>query len=257
MKVQGQIRLYQSSLIDQNIFWHGFPERTGGVSSDERSSLNLSHRWGDSPENIQRNRELVAEHAGFRFEDLVVTKHVHGTDVWRIEQEVSDEQTFDGLVSATPAKVLGAFAADCVPLIFADERARVCGAAHAGWRGTVGRVAVNVANEMLRAGAKIEDIKVALGPCIGPCCFEVGDDVVEPFVKAFPNAEGLVVDGPKKKHINLRVAQRLQLEEIGIRPANIDDTPPCTMCFADRFFSYRRDGQAGGVHMGYIGLKAS
>tara|TARA_R110002096_G_scaffold44526_13_gene120471 strand:- start:41553 stop:42323 length:771 start_codon:yes stop_codon:yes gene_type:complete len=255
MEVSGEIRLYQSALIDTSIFWHGFPERTGGVSSGERLSLNLGHRWGDDPANIQRNRELVCEHGGFAFDDLTVTKHVHGTRVWTVGEELLDPPEFDGLVSAEAGKVLGAFAADCIPLVFADAEAKVCGAAHAGWRGTVGRVAVNVVHAMVKAGASIEHIKVALGPSIGPCCFEVGLELVEEFNKAFPNAEGLVVDGPVKEHINLRVATRIQLEEIGIRPENIDDAPPCTMCHAERFFSYRRDGQAGGVHMGYIGVR--
>ena len=256
MGTRGEIKIYRSKLIDQGVFWHGFPERTGGVSTQERSSLNLGHRWGDDPENIQRNRELVAEQGGFRVEDLVVTKHVHGTDVWRVGEAAGEEQTFDGLVSTVPGKVLGAFAADCVPLVFADEGARVCGAAHAGWRGTVGRVAVNVVREMIRAGAAAESIKVVLGPSIGPCCFEVGGEVVAEFESAFPGTGSLVIDGPKKKHIDLRVASRVQLEEVGILPGNIDDAPPCTMCHSDRFFSYRRDGKAGGVHMGYIGLRS-
>jgi len=255
MEVSGTIRLYQSPLIDSSVFWHGFPERTGGVSTEERSSLNLGHRWGDSPENIQRNRELVAKHAGFAFEDLLVTKHVHGNRVWTVGEELPNPPEFDGLVSAVAGKVLGAFAADCVPLVFADAEAGVCGAAHAGWRGTVGRVAVNVVHGMVAAGASIEQIVVVLGPSIGPCCFEVGSEVVKEFTDAFPGAAGLVVDGPVKEHINLRVATRVQLGEIGIVPENIDDTPPCTKCHSDRFFSYRRDGQAGGVHMGYIGVK--
>lgn len=255
MEVTGEIRLYQSTLIDSSMFWHGFPERTGGVSTGERLSLNLGHRWGDDPANIQRNRELVCEHGGFPFADLTVTKHVHGTRVWTVGEELPDPPEFDGLVSAAPGKVLGAFAADCIPLVFADASAKVCGAAHAGWRGTVGRVAVNVVHAMVRAGASIDTIKVALGPSIGPCCFEVGHELVEEFERAFPNTAGLVVDGPVKEHINLRVATRVQLEEIGVLPENIDDAPPCTMCHPDRFFSYRRDGQAGGVHMGYIGVR--
>ena len=94
-----------------------------------------------------------------------------------------------------------------------------------------------------------------LGPHIGPCCFEVGDEVVAAFESAFPEADGLVVDGPIKKHVDMRVATRVQLEEVGVKPAHIDDSPPCTKCHPDRFFSYRRDGQAGGVHMGYIGIR--
>ena len=255
MEVQGEIKLYQSDLIDESIFWHGFPERWGGVSTEERSSLNLGHRWGDDPANIQRNRELVCEHGGFLFENLVVTKHVHGTEVWTLGDRLPDPPEFDGMVANEPGKVLGAFAADCIPLVFADPEARICGAAHAGWRGTVGRVAVNVVKAMVKLGARAENIRVVLGPHIGPCCLEVGSEVVEEFQKAFPGAEGLIVAGPVKEHIDLRVATRVQLEEAGVTSAHIDDTLPGTKCHADRFFSYRRDGQAGGVHMGYIGLK--
>ena len=255
MEAQGEIRLYQSSLIDDAIFWHGFPERTGGVSTGERLSLNLGHRWGDDPANIQRNRELVAEHAGFAIESLVVTKHVHGNRVWTVGDALPDPPEFDGMVSAEPGKVLGAFAADCIPLVFADAEARICGAAHAGWRGTVGRVAANVVQSMVVAGATVESICVALGPSIGPCCFEVGAEVANEFRESFPGAQGLIVQGPAKEHVDLRVATRAQLEDVGVLAKNIDDTPPCTQCHPDRFFSYRRDGQAGGVHMGYIGVK--
>lgn len=256
MEVQGEIRLYKSALIDEGTFWHGFPERTGGVSSGERLSLNLGHRWGDEPANIERNRQLVAEHGGFLFENLVVTKHVHGTKVWTLGEPLPKPPEFDGMVSTEPGKVLGAFAADCIPLVFADPRARVCGAAHAGWRGTVGRVAVHVIDAMVKAGASANQIRVVLGPHIGPCCFEVGSEVVDEFRKAFPGAEGLVVLGPVKEHVDLRVATRVQLEEVGVASAHIDDTPPCTKCHPKRFFSYRRDGQAGGVHMGYIGIRS-
>ena len=255
MEVSGQIRLYQSDLIDSSVFWHGFPERTGGVSTGKRLSLNMAHRWGDDPANIQRNRERVAEHAGFAFDDLVVTQHVHGTRVWTVGEELPDPAEFDGLVSAAPGKVLGAFAADCVPIVFADPDAKICGAAHAGWRGTVGKVAVNVVEAMVKAGASKERIRVVLGPSIGACCFEVGPELVEEFTAAFPGVPGLVVPGPVKDHIDLRVATRFQLEQIGVDPKHIDDTPPCTKCHAERFFSYRRDGQAGGVHMGYIGVR--
>jgi hypothetical protein len=103
MEVSGQIHLYQSDLIDSSVFWHGFPERTGGISTGERLSLNLGHRWGDDPPNIQRNRELVAEHGGFAFSDLLVTKHVHGTKVWTVGDLLPDLPEFDGLVRSTCA----------------------------------------------------------------------------------------------------------------------------------------------------------
>jgi YfiH family protein len=214
-------------------------------------------RWGDDTNAVAENRRLLAEHEGFSIDDLVLTRHVHGTSVWTVGDDLPDPPEFDGLVSDRPGPVLGAFAADCLPLLFADPDAAVCGAAHAGWRGTVAKVAVNVVSRMRERGSRPESIRVALGPSIGPCCFEVGPEVVSEFQAAFPDLPGLIVRGTRKDHVDLRRATRAQLEAIGVRPEHIDDTPPCTRCEGERFFSYRRDGQEGGVHMGFIGLRQS
>lgn len=249
------LRVLRCSLIADDLFVHGFPERTGGVSTGLRSSLNLGRRWGDDAAAVDRNRRLLAEHAGFDIDKLVATRHVHGTSVWRVGEPLADSAEFDGLVSDAPGVVLGAFAADCVPIVFADPDARVCGACHAGWRGTVAGVARNVVARMEELGASPAAIRVALGPCIGPCCFEVGPEVVAEFEAAFPGADGIVVPGPRKQHVDLRRALRRQLEAAGVTPVHIDDRPPCTRCESERFFSYRRDGREGGVHMGFIGLR--
>ena len=256
MQPVDDIRLYTSDLIDPDLFLHGFPERTGGVSPGARKSLNLGYRWGDEARNVDRNRELVAEHGGFSVADLVVTRHVHGTDVYRVGEPLPEDAQFDGLVSDKPGAVLGAFAADCIPIAFADPVARNCGAAHSGWRGTVDGVAANVVARLVELGSQPGDIRVALGPCIGPCCYEVGPEVVEVFVdRVGADVPGLIVQGPNKEHLDLRVATRTLLERAGVKSEHIDDTPPCTKCQPDRFFSYRRDGRAGGCHMGYIGLR--
>ncbi|HEX8109912.1 MAG TPA: polyphenol oxidase family protein, partial [Kofleriaceae bacterium] len=131
---------------------------------------------------------------------------------------------------------------------------RVCGAAHAGWRGTVAGIARNMVAAMQALGACADRIRVALGPSIGPCCFEVGPEVVAAFRGALGDVPGLVVAGPHKDHIDLRVASRTILERAGVAPDHIDDRPPCTRCEPERFFSYRRDGRAGGIHMSFIGL---
>src|SRR5512138_2112508 len=141
---QAQIRLHRSSVIPAQGFLHGFPERVGGVSTGLRSSLNLGARWGDDRENVDRNRRLLAAHAGYDPEQLVATRHVHGTSVWRIGEPLAADAEFDGLVCDRPGPVLGAFAADCIPMLFADPVARVIGSAHAGWRGTVNGIAANV-----------------------------------------------------------------------------------------------------------------
>ena len=248
------LRLHRSSVIPADGFTHGFPERTGGVSTGPRSSLNLGARWGDDKANVAANRRLLAEHAGYDPAKLVATRHVHGTNVWRFGEPLADDAEFDGLVCNEVGPVLGAFAADCIPILFAEPTARVVGAAHAGWRGTVGGVAANVIDRMRELGAAPERVRVALGPSIGACCFEVGPEVVDEFTAAFGEVPGMIVDGPNKQHIDLRVASRALLEKAGVRPEHIDDRPPCTRCEGDRFFSYRRDGREGGVHMAFIGL---
>jgi YfiH family protein len=249
------IRTLTSPLINPGIFVHGFPERTGGVSTGARSSLNLGSRWGDDPDLVAENRRRLAAAAGFDPDSLVVTKHVHGTTVWRVGEPLPDPPEFDGLVSDAPGTILGAFAADCIPLLFADPIARVCGAAHAGWRGTVARVAVRVLERLVELAARPADVRVALGPSIGPCCFEVGPEVTTQFTASFPAISGLVVAGPRRDHIDLRRAIRVQLEAAGVRPEHVDDRPPCTRCHPERFFSYRRDGAQTGVHMGFIGIR--
>jgi YfiH family protein len=250
------IRLYRSRLIDESLFVHGFPERTGGVSQGLRRSLNMGVRWGDDRAAVETNRKLVAAHAGFDPALLVATKHVHGNAVWRVGEPLPEPAEFDGLVSDRPGTVLGAFAADCIPLVFADPVARVCGAAHAGWRGTLSGVAANVVARMSELGSEPRHVRVALGPSIGPCCFEVGAEVVEEFRAVFGDLDRMVVSGPRRDHIDLRVAMRAGLERAGVQSEHIDAEPPCTMCQPDRFFSYRRDGREGGMHMGFIGLRA-
>ena len=249
------IRIYRSPILPTDRFVHGFPERTGGVSVGARASLNLGYRWGDDRAAVDTNRQRLADHVGFALSDLQVTKHVHGTAVWRVGEPLPEPAEFDGLVCDRPGPVLGAFAADCIPMLLADPRTGVVGACHAGWRGTVGSVAANVIVRMRECGAAPADVRVALGPSIGPCCFEVGPEVVAEFRARFGALPGLVVAGPHKDHLDLRVATRQVLALAGVDEAHVDAAPPCTKCEPARFFSYRRDGQAGGVHMGFIGQR--
>jgi YfiH family protein len=250
------IRVLRSPVIPDG-FIHGFPERTGGVSTGARASLNLGMRWGDDRGAVEANRARLAAHAGYDPGQLQIMRHVHGTNVWRVGEPLPDPAEFDALVCDRPGPVLGAFAADCVPLLFAEPDAKVCGAAHAGWRGAVGGVAERVVERMRELGARPDRVRVALGPSIGPCCFEVGAEVVSAFRERFGEVPGMVVAGPRKDHVDLRVALVASLAAAGVRREQVDAAPPCTKCEATRFFSYRRDGTEGGVHMAFIGLGGS
>lgn len=267
------IRLHVSAVLselgDQII--HGFPERSGGVSTGLRASLNLGTRWGDDPGNVEENRRRLAEFAGYPPDALVAMRHVHGTAVWSVGEPIGASAEFDGLVCDRPGSVLGAFSADCVPILYADPIAKVIGAAHAGWRGAIGAamsagseparsalgksIASNVIGRMVERGAAAERIRVALGPSIGPCCFEVGSEVAEQFRTALGDVPGLVIAGDHRPHVNLRVALRTVLLRAGVRSDHIDDSPPCTKCNPHRFFSYRRDGMDGGIHMAVISIR--
>jgi YfiH family protein len=252
-----RVHILTSEVMPREGFVHGFPDRWGGVSTGKRASLNLGYRWGDDPENVAENRRRVAAAAGYDPARLQVTKHVHGTRVWVVGDPAPDPPEFDVLATDRAGDVLGAFAADCLPILFADPVARACAAAHAGWRGTAAGVAPIAVRALAdRFGSRAADVRVALGPSIGPCCFEVGDEVVDAFRAALGDVPGMIADGPRKKHIDLRVATRVQLERAGVRPELIDDRPPCTRCRGDRFFSFRRDGLEGGVHMGFVGVVA-
>jgi polyphenol oxidase len=250
------ICLYRSPVLPDAGFVHGFPHRTGGVSTGARASLNLGAKWGDDPRNVAENLRRVAAHVGYDPSALQIMRHAHGIAVWQVGTALPEPPEFDGMVCGLPGPVLAAFAADCIPLLLADPVARVCGAAHSGWRGTVGGIAGIMVERTAALGSRPADLRAALGPSIGPCCFEVGPEVVSAFRAAFGELPGMVVAGPHKDHIDLRVVTRHILERAGVAPEHIDSTPPCTRC-DERFFSYRRDGQAGGVLMGFIGLIAT
>jgi YfiH family protein len=149
------------------------------------------------------------------------------------------------------------FVADCIPAVIADPRTGAFAAVHAGWRGTVAGVlpaAVSALGEHF--GARAADLRVALGPAIGPCCFEVGPEVVAEFEARLPGAReaGVIVDGAGggKPRIDLKRANRVLLERAGVAPAAIDAGDECTSSDRSRFYSFRRDRGATGQHLGFI-----
>jgi YfiH family protein len=244
------VPLLVSAVIDEP-FRHGFTTRAGGVSSGGFASLNLGMKWGDARENVLENRRrlLVASGAA----SLHFASQVHGARVVRVgagqEPRATAAEQADAVCTGEASVAVGVFVADCVPLLIADPRSGACAAVHAGWRGTVADVAgATVAALAGWFGARPADLRVAMGPSIGPCCFEVGPEVAEAFVRVLPDAAGVVVPRPlAKPHVDLRLANRRLLERAGVPSAQIDADAPCTRCDpADRFYSFRRDGASTG-----------
>jgi YfiH family protein len=244
-------------------FRHGFTTRAGGVSAPPFDSLNLGGKWGDAAESVLENRRRVLAAAGVGPDAFFVARQVHGAAVARVRAGDRPDDVArlaaDALITDVAGAALAVFVADCIPALIADPRTGACAAVHAGWRGTVAGVlpaAVRALADQL--GARPADLRVALGPAIGPCCFEVGPEVVAAVEAAVPGARaaGVIVEPaaarPRKPHVDLKRANRVQLERAGVAPGAIDDPPLCTSCDRARFFSYRRDRGTTGQHLGFV-----
>ena len=240
-------------------FHHGFTSRAGGVSAPPFDSLNLGLKWGDARENVLENRRRLL--AATRASVLYLAAQVHGARIVHVRagddpQQIAREQA-DGVCSDVPGIAVGVYVADCVPALFADSRTGAYAAVHAGWRGTIAGVLPAAVSALAGAfGANPAALRVALGPAIGPCCFEVGPEVAAAFEAALPGG-GTVLTAPgRKPHVDLRRAQRLQLAAAGIPADAVEAVDACTKCDpAGRFYSYRRDADRTGQHVGFIGLR--
>lgn len=232
---------------------HCFTTRFGGVSEGYLSSLNLGIHRGDDPRNVVKNYEILGEAIGFDIHDLVFTRQTH-TDIVRVVdaqnrgegllREVEPE--CDALVTNTPGLVLAAFTADCTPILLHDSVTGAVGAVHAGWRGTVADIAGNAVRAMVREfGSRPEDIRAAIGPNIGVCCFETHADVPNA-VRALlgEEAEAFIVPAGEKFRVDLKGVNAALLRRAGVR--NIEISTDCTACRPDRFWSHRRVGNDRG-----------
>ena len=243
---------------------HGFTTRRGGVSKGYLESLNLGIHRGDDPENVLKNYQIIGNALGFDPEDVVMTHQTHTDIVRRVGRGNRGEGLFrpvpcdcDGLVTDEPNVVLAVFSADCVPILLCDPVRRAVGAVHAGWRGTAAGIVRN-AVEMMRAefGCEPGNIRAAVGPCIGPCCFETGPEVPAAMTAALGSAaEALCRPAGDKYYVNLKELNRLWLSALGVTA--IDISPDCTHCRPDRFWSHRTTGFDRGAQAAMIGLGES
>ena len=245
------------SLLMPAGFCHGFTTRAGGVSAPPFDSLNLGWKWGDAPANVAENHRRLLAASGAA--SLLRVSQVHGVRILRVRRSddpatVAGEKA-DGLCTDAPGVGLSVHVADCTPMLIACARTGACAALHAGWRGTVsGMARAGVEALISHFGCRPADLHVALGPCIGPCCFEVGGEVEEAFTAAMARESGVIVRASgRKPRIDLRAFQALQLVDAGVLRENIDATTDCTLCDPlGRFFSYRGAGRATGQSVGFI-----
>jgi purine-nucleoside/S-methyl-5'-thioadenosine phosphorylase / adenosine deaminase len=244
--------------------------------------LNLGYARWDRRATVEGNRRRFLEALGARGVQLVTLRQVHSAIVHVLAAAPGKPPGGDALVSAAPGLMLAVEMADCVPILLADARRRVVAAVHAGWRGTLARVAEKVLGRLrMDFGTDPADVVAAIGPAIGPCCYEVGPEVVQAYLGQFagakewfaePLAEKVNPDGSapfdwlkreppgherpeSRPHLDLLAANHSQLMAGGVSREKIFPARVCTACHRDWLFSYRRDGPATGRMMAVIGLR--
>ncbi|GBF33268.1 hypothetical protein DCCM_2367 [Desulfocucumis palustris] len=214
----------------------------------------MAFHVGDRDEAVLENRRLMCRALGAEPGDMVAGKQVHGTEICRVtgrhrgkgarslESAIPDT---DGLVTAEPGILLSSYYADCVPVMLLDPVKKAVGLAHAGWKGTAGRIAAKAVQTLRECfGTDPGDCLAVVGPSIGPCCYEIDSPVLEQFKKSYENwPEMLRRTAPDRWKLNLWLANRRVLEEAGLKENNILEAGLCTACHRDLFFSYR--GQSG------------
>jgi YfiH family protein len=249
-----------------SVVWYGFPElerqagvvaavgaRHGGTSSGGFTSLNQSYSVGDDAESVAENQRRFAEAISLANRCTVTTSQVHQTDVACADDVLAESPgacaigNADALIARRNDVSLAMNFADCVPILVADPRSDAIGLAHAGWRGTFGGVAGEIVRALRdRYGSRPAHLLVAIGPSIGPCCYEVGTELVERARQLWPWSDKVAIRSARGWNLDLWEANVRQLVDLGVPRENIELTAVCTSCNNHDFFSHRAQrGHAG------------
>ncbi len=245
---------------------HGFSTRLGGVSPAPWASLNLGASRGDAPAHVEENFRRFCAAIGADPQGVVKNKQVHSDRIRPVTRadrtDLSAPGTFeaDGLITDETGVCLTVFSGDCIPVLFYDPSRRCAAAVHAGWRGTAAGIAARAVEAMVRDyGCQPAHILAAVGPGIGPCCFETHSDVADAltaglgrdagaFLAPIPHKEG-------KFHVDLKGANARWLERAGLSPDHIAVCSACTACALDEFWSHRMQGSQRGSMAAMIQLR--
>ena len=228
---------------------HLVSTRVGGVGE---SDFNISLRHGD-PQAALANRKQICDYLQILPQNLILPEQVHANRVAIVtpkehgmgaQSHQNTVQDVDALISASPGTPLMALAADCPLLAFWEPQRRIIAVAHAGWRGTVGEIAIAVV-ELMKAtfGIKATEIYAYISPCIGPCCYQVGEEVIQK-ISRLKNGPQFLVRRQDKWYCDLQEANRNQLQRTGIKYVEVANL--CTRCHNQHFYSYRAEGENAG-----------
>lgn len=242
MTEQSGITVFKSKNI---LSPHAFSTRLGGVSTDvPYKSLNLSYGRGDKDENVAENLRIFSEALGSNISRFVSSKQIHSANVYIVNESDAGKTIcdIDGFVTTKRQIPISVSVADCVPILLEDAENKVVAALHAGWRGTVNRIAAVGVKKMFELGGSIKNINVAIGPCIHKCCYEVGEDFFNEVSslrgKDFANRH-IKENREGRLYADLIMMNAEILLEAGILPENLSVSSKCTACESEIFFSHR------------------
>jgi polyphenol oxidase len=280
-KSSGLVILESPTLSHEKWLTHGFSTRPGGTSQlrnpDARANrpepvLNLGFSEWDQRPRVEENRRRFQKALHAESMPLIALSQIHSDAIHAIDAPPHHLLQGDALMTATPNLLLGVQTADCIPILLADPEHHAVAAIHAGWRGTLKRIAEKTAGRMrMLYGTRPEKILAAIGPGIARCCYEVGPEVVKEFASQFADARAWF-DGPyellasgedpnplpwltmmppghqppePRAQLDLLAANRAILENAGVAAKNISVSDLCTSCRTDLLFSYRREKPTG------------
>ncbi|RDU38496.1 peptidoglycan editing factor PgeF [Neobacillus piezotolerans] len=244
----------------------GFTTKCGGASSGEFESMNAGYHVGDNPGLVKKNREAIANLAGFALEDIVGAEQTHGTNIVKAGPHLkgrgaasySDSvKDTDGFYTNEKGILLSLCFADCVPLYFFSPDSGLVGIAHAGWKGTVDGIGPKMVEAWKAEGVSPSGIFAAIGPSICKNCYIVDDRVIGFAEKRLEHVEKKPYNqiSVGQYSLDLRAMNKILLEEAGIPARNIAITGLCSSCGEGNFYSHRRDRGKTGRMLGFIGWK--
>jgi YfiH family protein len=248
-----------SSVLDHGRIVHGFYGRQGGRSQGELAGNNMSISVGDNPDLVVSNRSSAAYAlGGHGIRDLVVFKQIHSTHVATLTERPQGVIEADAMVTNRPDLLLGILTADCAPVLFADPEAGIVAAAHAGWKGTAGRIVDNTVKAMVALGAKTDRIRAAIGPTISGPNYEIGPELAAKIAAQDGQSARHVTTpaGKAREHFDIPGALMEQLFDAGV--GLVADVSLCTYASPERFFSHRyatHHGIRTGRQIAVIGLR--
>ncbi|TCS84400.1 peptidoglycan editing factor PgeF [Tepidibacillus fermentans] len=245
----------------------GFSTKKGGVSQEPYATMNLALHVNDNQEDVITNRKILADALGFSFDAWTSAEQIHGNHIEIISKNERGKgrltredaiQVTDGIVTSESDILLTSFYADCVPLFFLDPIKKVIGLAHAGWKGTQLKIAEKMVETFVtHYGSNRDDIRVAIGPSIGQCCYEVDARVIQPIQSTFSMITEEMIFDKQNGHYDLDLKKLNQqiLIQAGILPNHIEISSYCTSCDHHLFFSHRKDHGKTGRMAAWIGLR--